>query len=198
MPKRQLQTRNLTDSIYIVGEGITEQFYFTHLRQIMGYRCTIRPRFFGNTSIKEIQKKVEELQSNRVYVICVFDADVSVRDDAENKRLAAFIKKHKDKKNVLICSSLPSIEYWFLLHFENNHSYFRDSKSAEDALRKHLTSYKKSTEYLEREKWVQELCADNRISFATANAKVCDKETHSYTNVYRAIEILEDKNSKKV
>ena len=119
MPKRQLQTRNLTGSIYIVGEGITEQFYFTHLRQIMGYRCTIRPRFFGNTSIKEIQKKVEELLSNRVYVICVFDADVSVRDDAENKRLAGFIKKHKDNKNVLICSSLPSIEYWFLLHFEN-------------------------------------------------------------------------------
>lgn len=63
-------------------------------------------KVFGNTSIREIQKKVEELLSNRVYVICVFDADVSVRDEVENKRLAAFLQKYKDNKNPGIAMDL--------------------------------------------------------------------------------------------
>lgn len=71
--------------IHIVGEGLTELFYFSHLKKILGYRYSISPRLFENNSIEKIDKKIKELLDEDVFVICVFDADVSRRSDAENK-----------------------------------------------------------------------------------------------------------------
>ena len=38
--------------IHIVGEGLTELFYFSHLKKILGYRYSISPRLFENNSIE--------------------------------------------------------------------------------------------------------------------------------------------------
>lgn len=62
--------------IHIVGEGLTELFYFSHLKKILGYRYSISPRLFENNSIEKIDKKIKELLDEDVFVICVFDADV--------------------------------------------------------------------------------------------------------------------------
>lgn len=43
--------------IHIVGEGLTELFYFSHLKKILGYRYSISPRLFENNSIEKIEKK---------------------------------------------------------------------------------------------------------------------------------------------
>ena len=63
--------------IHIVGEGLTELFYFSHLKKILGYRYSISPRLFENNSIEKIEKKIKELLDEDVFVICVFDADVA-------------------------------------------------------------------------------------------------------------------------
>lgn len=110
--------------IHIVGEGLTELFYFSHLKKILGYRYSISPRLFENNSIEKIEKKIKELLDEDVFVICVFDADVSRRSDAENKKMVSFKKKYENNANVILCDSLQSIEYWFLLHFEDNMSTF--------------------------------------------------------------------------
>lgn len=65
---------------------------------------------------KSIQKKIEEILSGDGIAVCVFDADVTAWDEAEKKRLNAMIKKYASNKNVLICDSMPAIEYWFLIH----------------------------------------------------------------------------------
>ena len=44
--------------IHIVGEGLTELFYFSHLKKILGYRYSISPRLFENNSIEKIEKKI--------------------------------------------------------------------------------------------------------------------------------------------
>ena len=51
------------------------------------------------------------------FVIYVFDADVSRRSDAENKKMVSLKKKYENNPNVILCDSLQSIEYWFLLTF---------------------------------------------------------------------------------
>lgn len=79
--------------IHIVGEGLTELFYFSHLKKIFGYRYSISPRLFENNSIEKIEKKIKELLDEDIFVICVFDADVSRRSDAENKKMVSFKKK---------------------------------------------------------------------------------------------------------
>lgn len=57
--------------IHIVGEGLTELFYFSHLKKILGYRYSISPRLFENNSIEKIEKKIKELLDEDVFVICV-------------------------------------------------------------------------------------------------------------------------------
>ena len=66
----------------------------------MNYRYSISPRLFENNSIEKIEKKIVELLSEDVFVICVFDADVSRRSDAENKKLR---KKSEREGKECVC-----------------------------------------------------------------------------------------------
>ena len=50
--------------IHIVGEGLTELFYFSHLKKILGYRYSISPRLFENNGIEKIEKKIKELRDD--------------------------------------------------------------------------------------------------------------------------------------
>ena len=43
--------------IHIVGEGLTELFYFSHLKKILGYRYSISPRLFENNGVDRIENE---------------------------------------------------------------------------------------------------------------------------------------------
>lgn len=46
---RRVETKSKREPMpTIIGAGITEQWYFTHLKAIFDYRVKVRPRFFGN------------------------------------------------------------------------------------------------------------------------------------------------------
>lgn len=175
--------------IHIVGEGLTELFYFKHLKQLMDYRCSVTPRLFENNSIEKIEKKIIELLKEDVFVICVFDADVSRRSDAENRKLESLKKKYSKNENVLLCDSLQSIEYWFLLHYENTCRHFKDSAATLAALKRYIPSYDKTRKYLEQDKWVKDLLSDNKMQRACVLAERYD-DHESYSAIYKAIKKL--------
>ena len=60
--RKNIATRQV---IHIVGEGLTELFYFSHLKKFLGYRYSISPRLFENNSIEKIDKKIKELLNER-------------------------------------------------------------------------------------------------------------------------------------
>lgn len=184
-------TRNTRQVIHIVGEGLTELFYFKHLKMFMNYRYSISPRLFENNSIEKIEKKIVELLREDVFIICVFDADVSRRSDAENKKLTALKKKYCKKNNVLLCDSLQSIEYWFLLHYEDTCRHFNDSAATETALKRYIPAYDKTRKYLEQDKWVRDLLADNKMQRACELAEMYDGRD-SYSGIYKAIKKLKN------
>ena len=190
MGGRKQKTREPKSGIYIVGEGITEQYYFSHIKKIFGFHCTIKPRFFGNTCIAEMKKKIEELLRGDILIVCVFDSDVSARNESERKKLEQLKYKYRNNENVLFCSSLPSIEYWFLLHYEHTNRHFKDAKTVETALKKYIRDYEKTAQFFEKEKWVHNLCAENKLKQAAERAKHFNPEDGSYTNMYVAIDIL--------
>jgi hypothetical protein len=190
MGGRKQKMREPKPGIYIVGEGITEQYYFAHLKKIFGYQCTIKPRFFGNTNIVEMRKKIEELLRDDIFVICVFDADVSTHNESERRKLEQFQKKYRSNKNLVFCDSFPSIEYWFLLHYLETNRYFKDSKEAEKALKRYIQEYEKTTSFLENEKWVRDLCSESKLSQTIERSKRFEPEHGSYSNVYKAFEVL--------
>ena len=178
-------------SITIIGEGITEQYYFTHIRTILGYHFTIKPYYFSVTSLVEIDKKIAESIQDGGFAIAVFDADVANRNDVEKKKLDSIRKKYSKKKNVLLCDSLTSIEYWFLLHFENTNKFFKDSAATEAELKKHIPDYEKKKKFLQNAKWVEDLCAEGKCAKATHRAAEFGMEGESYSNIYKAFELFE-------
>ena len=167
MARKTTQSRSLKPSpITIIGEGITEKYYFTHLRSLYNFHYTLKSYFFEVTSLKEMDKKISKVIECCGIAVCVFDADVSERNDAEKKKLEQLHRKYGKKESVVFCESLPSIEYWFLLHYCNTNKYFKDSKAVEHELVKFITQYDKSRNFLENEKWVADLCKDGKLELA--------------------------------
>ena len=72
-------------------------------------------------------------------------------------------KKYENNPNVILCDSLQSIEYWFLLHFEDTCRHFQDSAATERALKQYLPTYDKTRKYLEKDKWVKEMFAGSKM-----------------------------------
>ncbi len=176
--------------ITLIGEGITEQYYFKHIRSFYNYRYILKPYFFGITSLTDMDRKIAEVLEGGGIAICVFDTDVSQRLEAEEKKLNRLLKKYSRRENVVFCNSLPSIEYWFLLHYENTNKHFSNSKAVERVLRKYLLNFEKTTLFLEREKWVADLCSDNKLKTAIERARDFSDDSPSYSNIYKAFDLF--------
>ena len=84
---RKESTTQFKESIpTIIGAGITEKWYFTHLQAKYRVRMKIRPRFFGKETVFTLEKKLMEVLKNGGRAIVVFDADVSTWNKAEKER----------------------------------------------------------------------------------------------------------------
>jgi len=170
----------------VAGPGITEQYYFSHISSLTGFRFKIRPRYFQSLTFSQFEKIVEnELLLDRI-IICVFDMDETRIKALEKKKCLAFIEKYKTDKRVIICESMPSVEFWFLLHYENKCGYFKDAKAVISALKKHIHKYEKKTHFLEKEAWVKEILKDNKMQTAIERAKKFGTTNPSYSCIYKA------------
>ncbi len=165
----------------IIGAGITEQWYFTHLKTLRGYRVKIRPRFFGTETAAGLDKKIEEVLRDESMAICVFDADVSTWNEAERKKMAALQKKYEGNASVVLCDSMPSIEYWFLLHFKHTTRHFGTSKAVIKELKKYIPQYDKTEQFLGNQRWVEEMTGEGRQERACEYANKMDTFSGSYT-----------------
>ena len=190
MARRVENRKQQKRSVTILGEGLTEQYYFTHIRTLFDFHYTIKPYYFSVTSLAEMDRKISEAIADGGFAIAVFDADVSSRNEVEKKKLESIRKKYAKKKNVILCDSMTSIEYWFLLHFENTNRHFKDSAATEQELKKHITDYEKKVKFLQNIKWVSDMCADEKLGTAISRAKAFDHSGESYSDVYKAFELL--------
>lgn len=177
--------------ITIVGEGLTERCYFIHLKRLQGYRYTCKPRNFMQQSLEEIQKLVDRVLADYGIAICVFDADVARSKPSERLKLEQMRLKYKDNKNVVICDSMPSIEFWFLIHYLNTNKHFNSSKDVIEVLRKYIPDFSKHEKFLSQEKWVEGLLSEDGLKLACQRAEAMGITGASYSNVYKAFKIFE-------
>ena len=188
---RKESTTQFKESIpTIIGAGITEKWYFTHLQAKYRVRMKIRPRFFGKETVFTLEKKLTEVLKNGGRAIVVFDADVSTWNKAEKERLETMKSKYAKNNRVLLCDSMPSIEYWFLLHYVNTNRHFGTSKAVIMELVKHIKEFDKNETFLKNQKWVDDMSADGRLESAAQRAVAFGTSGESYTNVWKAMQEL--------
>ncbi|MBO7068605.1 MAG: RloB domain-containing protein [Bacteroidaceae bacterium] len=188
------QERELRRSrITVIGEGLTERWYFNHLRTVMGYRYDCKPRFFTHQSYQEMRKLIDSVLQNDGIAVCVCDADITLSNPEEKKRLEEMKQAYATEEGkVFICDSMPSIEFWFLLHYLETSKQFRTSDEVAQVLRRYMPTFQKHSTFLEKIQWVKDLCAGDKLQQAYTRAEAFGKnpEATYYSNIYTAIKLF--------
>lgn len=194
----------------ISGGTNTERWYFVHINDITDYKFNIIPEYFGDESSytevfpKRIKGILEKNIDAKVY--CVFDWDTIFNNDdnlAKHKAFENEIQADIDNGKVILCPSMPSIEYWFLLHFQNYTELIKTNGNAIGILAPHIKTWfssdkklskiLKSEKYIKSPHWVENLCADGKLELAIQRAENNintakennDLDNQSYTYVYK-------------
>ena len=198
----------------ISGGRNTERWYFVHINDITDYKFNIIPKYFGDESNytevfpKRIKGILEKNIDAKVY--CVFDWDTIFNNDdnlAKHKAFENEIQADIDNGKVILCPSMPSIEYWFLLHFQNYTELIKTNGNAIGILAPHIKTWfssdKKLSKILKNKKhiksphWVEKLCSDGKLELAIQRAENNintakennDLDNQSYTYVYKLFKL---------
>ena len=174
----------------VIGAGITEFWYLKQLKSLLKLNFELFPRLFGNESMENIKKRIEEGLNEGTEVVCLFDEDVKQWNEKEKQRIIELHQKYDNDIRVTLGCSMPSIEYWFLLHYENTNRHLRTSLDAVKALKRYIPQFEKKEDFLRYSDWVAELLKENRMGIATDRAQKFGKSGESYTDVWKAIEHL--------
>jgi len=186
---RDIKRRNsqlLRPNIIIIGDGLTEFYYFKHLKKLKHRRLsiTLDKSYFDKS--QNIYKRIRKIKSGIFSVIiAVFDIE---NDENKIKLFEEKLKSFK-KVDVIKLYSNPSIEYWFLLHYEDTNRHF-NAYELKSYIRKYINEYSTSENFLKNEKWVINLL--NNLNHAIERAKKYQNKNQSYTNIYEGIEKLEE------
>lgn len=197
---RRSQRRETRKTFVVLGDGITEQYYLKHLKEIKGYKYSIRPSLFERINFEKAERIIDEyLCGGCNNIIYLTDYDTIIN---QNKLydFRAFKLKYSTFPEVLICETMPSIEFWFLIHYEYTTSEFRNSDEVERRLRTYISDYSKSKSFLESRRWVENLMADNKLEKAKINSKRIIKRMReevrgphfAFSEVHNAINLFEN------
>lgn len=201
---RRIKNRKLKYKYVVLGDGQTEQYYFTHLKEINSYGYSIRPGFFNDISLSDAESIIDDLLDGGVNkIIFITDYDTVINDNRQDL-FNKLKKKYDSNPEVMILETMPSIEYWFLLHHQFSTQLFINSKQVESQLKKYIPDYCKKKHYLEKIKWVMELCSDNKLKTARFNAsKGAGRKANEnvdlyfpFTNVHFGIDEFEKQKKK--
>lgn len=174
----------------IAGGENTERFYLKHISKITSYKFDIRPEYFGNESgyDKIFLDRIENIlnQNRDPKIFCLLDFDTINKDEQNKIKYKNFkeaIFEYTEKGTVVLCLSMPCVEYWFLLHFENTTELFKTNEAVVVPLLKYMKDYfsdkpnrsfrrkLKNKEILEDQSWVEKLCSDGKLELAIKRAK---------------------------
>lgn len=199
----------------IAGGKNTERLYVQHISDITSYKFNVIPRYFGNESNyhKKFPGWIETiLKKNRgVKIFCLLDFDTIYNNEKNKINYIEFkeaIFEYTENGTVVLCLSMPCVEYWFLLHFEDTTKLFKTNKSVVEPLLDYMKEYfsvnpnissnefadkLKEEKFLEDQSWVEKLCSDGKLETAITRAKENienaiknnEKENISYSYIYK-------------
>lgn len=177
--RRRQGNRLLHSSFVVLGDGLTEQFYLKHLKALKKYKYSIRPSLFASITIESAESIIDELLSGDCNQIIYFTDYDTIVSQGKKEKFDALVEKYSGINEVLICETMPSIEFWFLLHFCKTTREFCNASQVTQELKKFIKGYSKNKGFLENEKWVRDLCDNGKLENAILNSLSILKQNES-------------------
>lgn len=188
----------------IVGEGVTEQFYFSHLvAELQARRVQVKPQLPRHPDIYTIIKTAQKQQVDGFdYVVLIVDMD-KLNEPGQEKVLRYYkdmkVKMCKAAKNYIFIETMPCTEFWFLLHFWTvckKKSYSCGDDVCKE-LRKFWPQYEKSVSFFRTANGFKYLAEHGSIENAIASARqLCalrdgqDDYSFSFSEIFKVIELI--------
>jgi len=197
--KRHKETRK---SYAIVGEGITEFFYFDGFRNsekelLKKHNITLKPDKPKHPDYLDIIAKAKSLLTKEFDVVfCLIDMDYinahTTRKEAYTKEKATCIKLYKN--TIYFVESNPAFEFWLLLHFIYTDRQFRNCDEVIAELKKEgrIENYEKSMEYFTKNNLYYRLREKLETAMGNARMLPVDMDNHNspYSDVFEVFREL--------
>lgn len=91
---RRIKERELKNPmITIIGEGATERYYFTHLKQLRGYNYVCKPRNFTEQTFDEMQKQIDRVLADNGLDTAITNANTIGMEGDTYRKLPDFVCK---------------------------------------------------------------------------------------------------------
>lgn len=147
--QRQISSREPYDVVLIICEGgKTEPNYLGSLCASLKLKtANIQIQGKGADPLTLVEYAIEASKKNdhdRIY--CFFDKDQHAHYDAAIKKIHSLRENKKNAIPIYAITSVPSFEYWILLHFEDTRRPYEDSKQLLNELKKYIKDYQKDSE----------------------------------------------------
>lgn len=199
--------RKLRESAMIIGEGITEFYYFQSLRDVYK-QVVFKPDCPKHTSIEELKIKIREaVEKGYTYVFCIIDMDNKDKEPERTrykKLKEEFAKPINQPKKGIFCNVVffethLCTELFFRYYFDYTSRPYEKQDSLIEDLNKYV-EYEKTIDFFRKSKGLHGYFERNGGNFknAIANADKSMKEKennnrdYTYTELGRLMKTLDD------
>ncbi len=191
-------------SAAIVGEGITEWYYFSTMRQVERFGFEVKPSIPKHSDFRSILDSARRLAAEGYdYVFCVLDMDDLIKKPALLREYLRERARNRQNRNILFVESMPCFELWFLLHFLQGYSakVYENFHQLKPELMKYIKDYEK-TEAFFRKRSIYEFLekegnSDQARQFAQMLLQDKPKSENPYFNYTRVYEVKDKLRSLK-
>ena len=190
--------RKLRESAMIIGEGVTEFYYFQSLRDVYK-QVVFKPDCPKHTSIEELKIKIREaVEKGYTYVFCIIDMDNKDKEPERTrykKLKEEFAKPINQPKKGIFCN----VVFFETHYFGYTPRPYEKQDSLIEDLNKYV-EYEKTIDFFRKSKGLHGYFERNGGNFknAIANADKSMKEKennnrdYTYTELGRLMKILDD------
>lgn len=184
----------LRNKAIIIGEGITEFYYFQSLRDVYK-QVVFKPDCPKHTSIKELEIKIREAaEKGYTHIFCIIDIDTKNKEPERtqyNKLKAKFTKPINKPKKGISCKveffeTHLCIELFFRYYFDYTSRPYGNQELLIKDLNKYV-KYEKTIEFFRKSNGLHsyfernEGSLENAITYAEKSMKEKEKDDRDYT-----------------
>lgn len=142
------------DSYLFIVDGETEKYYLNGMGKLDQFKgIKISPELPSKKSLSQVYHSIRKsVLAEHNHIFWIVDLDTIINDN-QTKEFHQYLDNLEPEAGLSVVINNPSIEFWFLLHFEDTNKYFSKSQMVESILRaRYLSGYSKKRTYLTNHK----------------------------------------------